>query len=155
MLNKEKDLILRNLISVESGIAKIYNRFSTKKSFTASVQKFWRTIALEEELHADIFDEIRQGMNNDNIPVVVDINMERLKDFVDKINGLVKEVTSEKYTESDAYSMGALIEAELDEAEFIKMIKTTDNKFTDMLKRIENDTKKHRVIMVNYSRGIK
>jgi len=155
VLNKEKDLILRNLISVESGIAKIYNRFSTKKSFTASVQKFWRTIALEEELHADIFDEIRQGMNNDNIPVVVDINMERLKDFVDKINGLVKEVTSEKYTESDAYSMGALIEAELDEAEFIKMIKTTDNKFTDMLKRIENDTKKHRVILVNYSRGIK
>jgi rubrerythrin len=155
VLNKEKDLILRNLISVESGIAKIYNRFSTKKSFTPPVQKFWRTIALEEELHSDIFDEIRQGMNNDNIPVVVDIDMERLKEFVDKINRLVKEVTSEKYTESDAYSMGALIEAELDEAEFIKMIKTTDNKFKDMLKRIENDTKKHRVILINYSRGIK
>lgn len=155
MLNKEKDQLLRNLISIESGIAKIYNRLSTKKSFTAPVQKFWRTIALEEELHADIFDEIRQGMNSDNIPVVISIDMERLKEFVEKINGLVKDVTSEKISESDAYSMGASIEVELDEAEFIKMIETTDQKFTKLLKRIENDTKKHRVMMVNYSRGIK
>jgi rubrerythrin len=155
MLNKEKDQLLRNLIRVESGIAKIYNRFSTKKGFTAPVQKFWRTIALEEELHADIFDEIRQGMNNDNILVVVNINMERLKEFVNKVNRFLKKVMSEEYLESDAYSMGALIEAELDEAEFIKMIETTDQKFIKLLKRIENDTKKHRVIMVNYSRGIK
>lgn len=155
MINKEKDLLLRNLIKIESGIAKIYNRLSTKDNFTTPVQKFWRSIALEEELHADIFDEIRQRMNNDGIPVVININMDRLKEFVSKINNLAKEVASEKFSDSDAYSLGTLIETELDEAEFIKMIETTDQKFIKMLKRIENDTKKHRVMLVNYSRGIK
>jgi len=155
MLNKEKDLLLMNLIKIESGIAKIYNRLSTKKSFTGPVQNFWRNIALEEELHADILDEIRQGMNNDGIPVVININMEKLKEFVNKINKLAKEVPSEKISDSEAYSLGALIEIELDESGFIKMIETTDQKFIKLLKRIENDTKKHRVMLVNYSRGIK
>lgn len=155
MINKEKDLLFRNLIKIESGLAKIYNRFSTKRSFTAPVQKFWRSIAIEEELHADIFDEIRQGMNNDGIPVAIDINMDSLKEIVSKINSLTKEATSEEVSDSDAYSLGALIEIELDEAGFIKMINTTDQKFIKLLKRIENDTKKHRVMLVNYSRGIK
>jgi hypothetical protein len=35
------------------------------------------------------------------------------------------------------------------------MIKTTDKKIIELLKGIENDTKKHRVILVNYSRGIR
>lgn len=155
MTNKEKDLIFRNLIKIESGIAKIYNRLSVKKNFSGPVQTFWRNIAMEEELHADIFDEIRRGMINDEIPVAIHIDMETLKDFVDKINGLVKKTTSEEFSDSDAYSLGAFIEAELDEAEFIKAIKTTDQKFIKMLKRVENDTKKHRVMLVNYSRGIK
>ena len=155
MINKEKDLLLKNLIKIESGIAKIYNRLATKNSFTAPVQKFWRSIALEEELHADILDEIRHGMNNDGIPIVININMERLKEIVDKINKIANVAASEKCSESNAYSLGALIEAELDEAEFIKMIETTDQKFIKLLKKIENDTKKHRVMLVNYSRGIK
>ena len=155
MLNKEKDVLLKNLIIIESGIAKIYNRLSTKQNFTAPVHKFWRSLALEEELHADMFDEIRQGMNNDGIPVVININIEMLKEFVRKINSLAKKTTSEEFSDSDAYSLGAVIEAELDEAEFIKMIETSDQKFIKMLKRIENDTKKHRVMLLNYSRGIK
>ncbi|MBN2062411.1 MAG: hypothetical protein JW882_18560 [Deltaproteobacteria bacterium] len=155
MLNKEKDQLLRNLTKIESGIAKIYNRFSTKEEFTAPVQKFWRSIALEEELHADIFDEIRQGMNNKGIPIIIKINIEELKEFVNKINDVIKKVTTEKCSESDAYSFGSLIEVELDEAEFVKKIETPDKKFIQMLKRIENDTKKHRVMLVNYSRGIK
>ncbi|MFC1869120.1 hypothetical protein ACFL0H_13460 [Thermodesulfobacteriota bacterium] len=155
MINKEKDLLLRNLIKIESGIAKFYNRLSTKNSFTGPVQKFWRKIAIEEELHADIFDEIRQGMNNDGIPVVINLNIDRLKEFVSKINELIKEAASENFSDSEAYSLGALIELELDEAGFIKMIETTDQKFIKLLKRIENDTKKHRVMLVNCSRGIK
>ncbi|MBN1365309.1 MAG: hypothetical protein JW976_10935 [Syntrophaceae bacterium] len=155
MLNKEKDQLLRNLVKIESGIAKIYNRLSIKEEFTGPVKKFWRSIALEEELHADIFDEIRKGMNDKGIPVAINIKIEELKKFVYKINEVIKKVTTEKCSESEAYSFGALIEVELDEAEFVKRIETTDAKFIQMLKRIENDTKKHRVMLVNYSRGIK
>ena len=155
MINKEKELIFRNLIKIESGIAKIYNRLSTKKGFSAPIQTFWRNIALEEELHSDIFNEILQGMIDDGIPVAVHLDMQTLKDFVNRLNELLKKTNSEELSDSDAYSLGALIETELDEADFIKMIETTDQKFIKMLKRIENDTKKHRVMLVNYSRGIK
>jgi len=155
MINKEKDLLLRNLIKIETGLAKVYNRLSTKDNFTPPVRKFWRSLALEEELHADIFDEIRQGMNNDGIPVTVNIKIEKLKEFVDKVNNLIKKTTSEEFSDSEAYSLGAFIEAELDEAEFVKSIETIDQKFTKMIKKIENDTKKHKVMLVNYSRGVK
>ncbi len=155
MIDGETDQLLRNLTKIESGIAKIYNHFSKKEEFTAPVKKFWRNIALEEELHADIFDEIRQEMNNKGIPVVININIEELKEFVHKLNDVIKKVTAEKCSESEAYSFGAVIEVELDEAEFVKKVETTDKRFIQMLKRIENDTKKHRVMLVNYSRGIK
>jgi len=155
MQNKEKDMLLKNLIKIETGIAKIYNRLSTKDSFTSPVRNFWRSLALEEELHADIFDEIRQGMNNDGIPVAINLKIEKLKEFIDKVNSLAKKITSEELSDSEAYSLGALIEMELDEAEFVKKIETIDQKFMKMLKKIENDTKKHRVMLVNYSRGIK
>ena len=105
MINKEKDIILRNLIKIELAIAKFYNRLSTRNSFTGPVQKFWRKIAIEEELHADIFDEIRQGMNNDGIPVVININIDSLKNFINKINGLTKEMASKNFSESEAYSL--------------------------------------------------
>jgi len=155
MTNKEKDMILKNLVNVESGIAKIYNRFSIKNGFSAPVQKFWREIAVEERLHADIFDELRQAMNDKGIPVAINLDVDYLKKFVNKINELVKKTSKENFTDSDAYSMGALIEMELDEAGFVDKIQTTDPKYLKMLKRVENDTKKHRVMMVNYSRGVK
>lgn len=155
MTKKEKDLILGNLVKIESGIAKIYNRFSIKKEFSTPVRNFWRSIALEEELHADILDELRQAMNNDDILVTMNIDMEHLKDIVNKINDLVKKTQNETLSDSNAYSIAAMIEVELDEAKFTGMINTTDQRFISLLKKIENDTKKHRVMMVNYSRGIR
>lgn len=155
MLIKEKDILLRNLIKIETGLAKIYNQLSTKDNFTPPVRKFWRNLALEEEIHADMFDEIREGMNKDNIPVAVNIKIEKLKEFVDKVNGLLKNMSAEEISDTEAYSLGAFIEAELDEAEFVRSIETTDQKFINMIKKIENDTKKHKVMLVNYSRGIK
>ncbi len=155
MTNKEKDLLLKNLIKIDNAIARFYNRLSIKKDFTGPVQKFWRSIALEEKLHADIFDEIRQGMNNDGVPVVINIDIEMLKEFVSKVNSLAKKIDSETFSDSEAYSLAAQIESELDEAEFTKRVRTTNQKFIKLLQRIENDTKKHRLMMVNYSRGIK
>ncbi len=154
-INKENDHLLRILSTVESGIAKIYKRFSTKKSFSEPTQKFCRAKSKEEELHAEYFEKIRKCINTDNIPVVINIDIERLKEFVNKINRSIKDVMTGKYSESDAYSLGAGIEIEMGESKFIKGIETTDQKFTRMLKKIENDTERHRVVLVNYSRGIK
>ena len=78
-----------------------------------------------------------------------------LKEFVRKVNELLKEATSEKFPDSKAYSLAVRIELELDEAAFVKKIVTTDPIFIRLLKRIENDAKRHRLMFVNYSRGIK
>jgi len=154
-INKENDRLLKILSTIESGIAKIYKRFSAKKNFGKPVQKFWQYISKEEELHAEYFEKIRKGMNTDNIPVKINIDIERLKEFVNKVNRSVKDVMTEEYSESDAYSLGASIEVEMDESRFLEGIEITDQKFTRMLKKIENDTEKHRIVLVNYSRGIK
>jgi len=154
MTNKEKDLIFRNLVRIEHGIAKIYNHFSMKSNFSNPVKNFWRNIANEEELHADLFDEIRQGVLDGDVQVTLDIDLADLKGFVDKINGQLKSIQSEDYDESGAYSFGALIETELDEAKFVQMVHTNEPKFMNMLTKIENDTKKHRVILINHSKGV-
>jgi hypothetical protein len=58
-------------------------------------------------------------------------------------------------SECEAYSFGATIEAEIDEASFLKKVKTNDPEITKMLNRIGSETQKHRVMMVNYSRGMR
>jgi hypothetical protein len=58
-------------------------------------------------------------------------------------------------SESEAYPFGATIEVEIDEANFLKKIKTNDPEIAKKLNRIDSETQRHRVMMVNYSRGIR
>ena len=155
MMNKEKEQILLHLIKVESALARLYAKFSESKNFTPPVKKFWATIAREEELHADTLDKARQAVNEKSINVSVDIQIETLKVFVSKVNDILQKASAEDLTESEAYSLGATIEVELDESGFTKTIQTTDEKLNKLLKMLENDTKKHRVMLVNFSRGIR
>ena len=92
MTNKETDLILLNLINVEKGIAKIYNTFSLKNSFSNPVKTFWKDLAKEEELHADMFDKMRQSYNDTDIQLSLKIDMTKLKQFVDELNVMLKEI---------------------------------------------------------------
>jgi rubrerythrin len=153
--DNEKDQLLSNLIKIESVLAKLYTRFSTHKNFTAPVQKFWQGIAQEERLHADALNEIRKAVNDGSTAVDFDIKKEKLKEFISKITDMLKKAASDTLTDAEAYSLGAAIEIDLDESGFTKMIRTTDKKVKGLLARIENDTKKHRVILVNYSRGVR
>ena len=155
MRNKENEQIISNLIKIESALAKLYTRFSKRNNFTAPVKKFWMTIAREEDLHADILEKIRQAINDSSMTISVDIEIEILKDFISKANALLKKASAEDLSEADAYSLGAAIEVELDESLFTKRIQTTCEKLNKLLKTVENDTKKHRVMLVNYSRGVR
>jgi len=58
-------------------------------------------------------------------------------------------------SETDAYRLCAQIEGELDEASFIDGIRTNDEAMSKRLERVKADTKKHRMVLINYSRGIK
>jgi rubrerythrin len=154
MSDKERDQLLLGLIKIESVLNRLYTRFSTQNNFTSPVKKFWEAIAHEERLHADTLNEIRKDINNGGVTVDIDIRMENLKEFVAKLNDLIKRSSSGNLTEAEAYSLGAEIEADLNESGFTKMVKTADEKIRALLNGIENDTKKHRIILVNHSRGI-
>jgi len=86
----------------------------------------------------------------------------QLKLFVNKVNSLLKELRKKDSNEleiykneSEAYKFGASVEGDLDEFNFCRRIKVNDTEFAKKIQQIENATKKHRMIMVNYSRGIK
>ncbi|MFH2013056.1 MAG: hypothetical protein ABIJ37_10205 [Pseudomonadota bacterium] len=163
MLSKEQDLILTNLAKIEIGISKIYQWLSKCDNFTKPVKKFWKTIAEEELMHAKVFNEIQSKANTDkSFQVDIFIDNNQLKLFVNKINKLVKLINEkdssglETYKhESEAYKLGASIEGTLDENNFFRKIKVNDADFAQKIQQIENDTKKHNMIMINYSRGIK
>ena len=115
-----------NLAKIERGISKIYELLSKREAFTNPVQKFWKTLMEEELTHAKIFDDIREkGRIDDRFQVEIDADIDELKRFVQKIKKLLAKITAEEVSESEAYSFGAIIEAEFDEAAFIKKIQTT------------------------------
>jgi hypothetical protein len=58
-------------------------------------------------------------------------------------------------SESDAYNLCARIEGELDEASFVDRIHMQDDVLNRKLARVKADTRKHKMVLINYARGIK
>jgi hypothetical protein len=67
---------------------------------------------------------------------------------------LVKKVDTD-ISEADAYNLCAQIEGELDEASFIDHIQMKDEVLNRKLARVKADTRKHKMVLINYARGIK
>ena len=156
MISAETEKMLVNLEKIETGLSRVYGHLARKSHFSGPVKTFWTTIMEEERIHASIFRELREKAGeDDSFRIEVKTDRERLEDFVSKVNGMLQDVKREDLSESEAYTIGALIEAELDEAHFVETMTVEDEEMQRKIRRIQNDTKKHRVILVNYSRGIK
>ena len=56
-------------------------------------------------------------------------------------------------SEMEAYSLGARIEAELDEANFLSNIKINDQELLKALRKIDVDTRKHKMLLTSHSKG--
>jgi hypothetical protein len=80
--------------------------------------------------------------------------MDFLKGFVNKAKELVKKVDTD-ISEADAYNLCAQIEGELDEASFVDRIQMKDEVLNRKLARVKADTRKHKMVLINYARGIK
>ena len=156
MVSPKTDKLLVNLAKIETGLSRVYEHLSKMDGFTNPVKKFWTTMKDEELGHAKVFNDIREKAKiDDSFEFEIDIDLKDLKGFVEKVNKLLEKIKKESITESEAYSFGSLIEAELDEAEFMKKITTNDAGISKNIKQIANDTKKHNLLLVNYSRGIR
>ncbi|MDQ1333147.1 MAG: hypothetical protein QG552_97 [Thermodesulfobacteriota bacterium] len=155
MLSSKMDNLLVNLAKIERGISRIYEYLSKQEAFTPPVRRFWKAIMEEEEVHEKIFKDIRERARaDDSFEIEIGTDLDELKAFVEKLNVLLLDIKKSNVSESEAYSFGATIEAEIDEANFLKRVKTKDPEMSKMLNRIDSGTQKHRVMMVNYLRGI-
>ena len=106
-------------------------------------------------MHAKVFNKIREkALSDDSFKVDVRLEDTQLRTFVERAKELVKVVEKE-VSETDAYRLCAQIEGELDEASFIDGIRMNDETMIRRLERVKADTKKHRMVLVNYARGIK
>ncbi|MFO7598725.1 MAG: hypothetical protein R6X27_02820 [Candidatus Desulfacyla sp.] len=156
MISPKIDNLLVNLAKIERGIARVYEYLSKLETFTPPVRRFWKTIMEEELVHEKIFKDIRERARvDDSFQIEIDTDLDELKGIVQKLNTLLDDIKKSAVSESQAYSFGATIEVEIDEANFLKKIKANDPEITKRLNRVDSETQKHRVMMVNYSRGLR
>lgn len=156
MKKEERDRVLLNLAKIEIGFSKIYESFSKKKNFTLPVKKFWENIAKEERAHAEVFETIRKRLSEDpSYEIDTRIEISKLKEFSEKLKTQLNKIKGIEISESEAYSFGASLEAELCEADFVESLQTNDEITNKRLGYLRNADKKHNVIMINYAKGIK
>jgi len=156
MITAETDLALANLARIEAGLARIYAHLSGLEHFSGPVRKFWAALSEEELKHEKVFLDIREKARaDDSFQFEVEVKVDDLKAFIEKVNKLRRETFKKNLTEDQAYSFGAMIEAELDEGRFTGKIKTNDLGIKKRLKQVEADTKRHRGVLVLYSKGYK
>jgi hypothetical protein len=155
MITAETDRMLIGLAKIETGLSRIYEKLSGKPHFRPQVKNFWSELAREEMVHAQIFNQIRAKMvSDDSFQLHIGSDMDFLKKFVSRAKELVKKVEAD-ISEAEAYNLCAKIEGELDEASFIDRIQIQDDGLRRKLSRVKADTRKHRMVLVNYARGVK
>ena len=148
--------ILKGLEKIENSLGRLYRNLSEKRTFSKPVRKFWETISEEELHHEAVFRTLRQSLEADPaFDFSIDIEWDRLKAFADQAKEAVARAKAEEITESEAYSLGARIEAELDESRFLRLAVTGREDIRKQIDRVEAETRKHRMIMINYAKGVK
>lgn len=89
-----------------------------------------------------------------SFPLQLEYDLEFLRDFVNKARELVRKVETD-ISEAEAYKLCAQIEGELDEASFTDCIQIQNDVLSRKLARVKADTRRHKMVLVNYARGIK
>lgn len=156
MLSPDQTTVLAGLERIEAGLSRVYKHLAETRHFAGPVRAFWAAISGEEQMHAGTIAEIREkALAQEAFRLDLEIDIKQLQDFVQKVNSFVERVKREDISESEAYTLAALIEAELNEAAFLDGVKIGDPGLTRKIRKVGNDTKRHRVILVNYTRGVK
>lgn len=148
------DAVLANLVSIETGLAQIYQYLANREHFSRPVRMFWNNMQKEEQKHAQLIQELRNLQHSRPDAVeVTGIDRESVQAFIDKIKTVLIEVKKPGLSESAAYSIGAVIEAELDEGAFIDKIKVADAQYKAIIRSVANDCKKHSAMLAAYAHG--
>ena len=156
MQSEEKDKLLAQLSKIEMGLSRIYDHLSQREEFRKPVRAFWDTMKHEEIAHAYVFERIRGRIKRDkDFDIEINVSLENLKAFVNKVNQLLITIKNKSVSEMEAYNFGAVIEAEYDEASFLRKITTKDESISGSISQLISDTKKHNLVLANHARGVR
>jgi rubrerythrin len=156
MISKAADSLLVLLTNIEKALAGIYGSFAVSYGFTDEVRRFWATMMEAELEHAALFRNIRaKAKNDDTIQVEFNFTKEQLITSYKQIKRLEKYATGSEISEKKAYSLGVLMEEGLYEFSYTKRVSSNSREVMESIKKIEDDTKNHYVLLHNYSLGVK
>ena len=142
------------MAKIETGLSGIYEKLSRKPYFRPQVKSFWSELAGEEMVHAQVFNKIRERVVSDHsFEIHIGSDMDFLKEFGNRAKELVKKVEAD-ISEVEAYNLCAQIEGELGEASLIDRIQIQDDTLSRKLSRVKTDTRKHKMVLINFARGI-
>ena len=110
----------------------------------------------EEISHAKIFDDIRERAKSDeSLEIETTIDIDELKRVVDRVNELLTKIKKMDIKDSEAYTYGATLEGDLNEAKFLERIYVSDKNIAKKIEFLKNSYNKHKIIIINYAKGIK
>ena len=152
MLSKDDDNLLILLENIEKAISNIYGSLAVNQSFGDEVRKFWATMMEAELEHAALFRNIREkAKNNQDVQIQLNFKMDTLKKSYQMIQRVQKIVIDSVFAEKKAYTLGANIEEKLSEFSYCKRIKSNNKEIMERIKKVEDDTKEHYLLLHNYS----
>lgn len=156
MLSRRTENILVSLAKIEAAVAKVYESFSKNASYTDAAREFWESAMKEELEHEKFFKLILLKANSDDtIQIEVNFDTALLNKTVKDFKSTLKVVSKEEISENRAYELGFLIEERLFEFGFVKRIITENEPIIRIIKKIMDETKRHRLMLHNYSLGEK
>ena len=110
---------------------------------------------MNEELeHSELFNAIREDLKNDpSIQIEMNFDSDRLRAIVSDFKDLKEEVFKKPLSEQRAYELGVYVEEKLCEFAYTKRISTDNGAIAGRIKTVEEDTRRHQILLHNYSLG--
>ena len=156
MDSQETETLLLSLARIEAALAGLYEEFATNEQFSEPAREFWVSTMKEELEHAHLFNAIREDLKKDpSIQIEVNFESDRLRAVIRDFEGLKAEAFKKPISEQKAYELGVYAEERLSEFAFTKRISTDDRAIADRIKTVEQDTRRHQILLHNYSLGEK
>jgi bisphosphoglycerate-independent phosphoglycerate mutase (AlkP superfamily) len=153
---QETETLLSSLARIEAALAGLYEKFATNEQFSEPVRQFWGSTMNEELEHAKLFNAIREDLKkNPSIQIEVNFDSDRLRHVIKDFQNLKAEVFKKPLSEQRAYELGVYAEEKLSEFAFTKRISTDNRAIAERIKTVEEDTRRHQILLHNYSLGEK
>ncbi|MBW1800857.1 MAG: hypothetical protein JRJ85_09010 [Deltaproteobacteria bacterium] len=121
-------------------------------TFSEDTRRFWATMMEAELEHAALFRNIREKAKQDeDTQIDLNIQLDQLRDSYKKIKVIEQKAVSGDISDTKAFGLGAFIEEGLFEFSYSKRVRSNNPDVMKKIRKVENDTKQHYMLLHNYA----